>query len=85
MLTELDKKEITNILIGEYYSIGIESGHEAIGNLLSDYHAGNFVDTFVEWGMSEDEFRNEIFWMVSEWIYSEGAMFVSQEKFIRKG
>lgn len=79
-----DTREIADILISEYYSLGVESGHEALASLLTDFYEGRLIETFHDWGVTSEMFRNEIFWRVSYWMYSEGVMFTTQHDYYQK-
>jgi len=47
--------EVIDILDKEYYSLGIESGIEALGNLLDDLYNHRFDQHLEEWGITSEE------------------------------
>ena len=80
-MTESDMKEILDVLEDEYYSIGITSGHEAIGNLLEDFFNGRLDDNLTEWGTSKHEFHTEIFWFLAKRWFDDGKLWKSVDEF----
>jgi len=57
--------DIVDLLDSEYYSIGITSGHEALGNLLEDFFDGRLDDFLEEQGSSKHEFHKLIFYVLA--------------------
>ena len=47
--------EIADILESEYYSLGIESGSEAIINLLDDFYHHRFDGNIQEWQITNND------------------------------
>jgi hypothetical protein len=80
-MTEADTAEIVYILESEYYSIGIESGHEALANLLDDFFNHRLDENFIEWGTSRHEFHETIFWFLAKKLFDEGKMWQSHHDF----
>lgn len=82
-MTELNQHihEIVDILDGEYYSIGIVSGHEALANVLSDFFDGHLDNFLEEQGSSKHEFHTIIFWVLSKKWIAEGKMWTPQHHY----
>lgn len=73
--------DIVDILDGEYYSLGISSGHEALGNLLEDFFDGRLDDFLEEQGSSKHEFHKIIFYVLAKKFVVEGKMWKSQHDY----
>jgi hypothetical protein len=71
---------IVDLLDSEYYSLGIQSGHEAIANLLDDFFSGGLDDFLIEQGSSKHEFHKTIFWVLAKKWIAEGKMWQTQAK-----
>ncbi len=57
-------KDFVDEVAGDYYSIGIESGHEALGNLATDILLGRLNDQLAEFGSAE-QLGPKLFWQVT--------------------
>lgn len=81
-LITLSFHELVELLEGEYYSIGIKSGHEALANLLDDLSSHRLDDTLIEWGMEPTpDFYARILWNVGRSLMSAGKMWQSVEDY----
>lgn len=79
MLTENEITEVLDILDGEYYSLGISSGHEALANLIGDFLDGFLDTTLEEWGVSRHEFHSTIFWLLAKRFLDDKRMWESHQ------
>ena len=76
----LSLSEIVEICDDEYYSIGIGSGHEALGNIMEDFMAGRLDQNLTEWGCSRVLFPN-IFFAFAKSLHSSGKIWKSHEEY----
>ena len=56
-------KDFVEVVADDYYSIGIESGHEALGNLSTDLFLGRLDESLAEFG-TPSELAPQLFWQV---------------------
>jgi hypothetical protein len=66
MTTEL-QTDIMNILSENYYSLGVESGHEALANILTEFWNNQFDENFSDWGITEWDFMVIVFSLAKKW------------------
>lgn len=79
-MTNSEIYDLVEILDGEYYSIGVSSGHEAIATLLDDFFSDRLDGFLEEQGATKHEFHKVIFWVLAKkWIH-EGKMWEAQDK-----
>lgn len=76
----LSLTEMVELLDEEYYSIGIESGHEALGNLMEDFMAGRLDQNLAEWGCSKAVFPN-IFFAFAKSLHASGKIWKSHQEY----
>ena len=79
-----DVKEIVDVLLEHYYSIGILSGHEAIGNMIDDYFSGYLDTNLIDWEITDaageidrEFFKREIFWAFAKSLFDSKNLFVA--------
>jgi hypothetical protein len=72
--------DIVDLLDEEYYSLGVQSGHDAIATLLDDFFSGKLDEFLVEQESSKHEFHKTIFWVLAKKWISEGKMWQAQDK-----
>lgn len=75
-----DLKEVSQIFEEHYYSLGIESGHEALGNILEDWFAGRLDDNLKEWNVAKKDFPRIIMYLSHRFI-ENNKMWKSYEDF----
>ena len=82
MTTEL-QTDIMDILSENYYSLGVESGHEALANILTEFWNNQFEENFSDWGIGEWDFMVIVFALAKKWS-DEGKLWTSHEEFYRE-
>jgi len=78
--TLTDFTDTADILDEEYYSIGIDSGHEALGNLLDDWFAGRLDEFLHENSVHAEDFPELLLSIAKNWN-DNGKMWKSHSDF----
>jgi hypothetical protein len=81
-MSELNQNihDIVDLLDEEYYSIGVQSGHDAIATLLDDFFSDRLDEFLITQGSSKHEFHKIIFWVIAKKWIVEGKMWQAQDK-----
>lgn len=66
--------DMVDILDGEYYSIGVSTGHEALANMLSDFLDGHLDGFLHDNHSNHHEFSNIVFWVIAKKWLAEKKM-----------
>lgn len=79
-MTPEDREEILDILDSEFFSLGVQSGHNAYAYFIDTYLSGAMDSTLEEWGVTHGEFPQLAFDLAKKWI-DETKMWKSHEDF----
>ncbi len=82
MTTDI-QNDIINILTENYYSLGVESGHEALANILTEFWNNQFEENLSDWKIGEWDFMVIVWELAKRWN-DEGRMWTSHEEFYQK-
>lgn len=68
--------DVMDILSEHYYSIGSESGHEALAVIMVEFQQGLFDPNLLEWEITRSQFREIVFMLAERWN-KDGSLWVS--------
>lgn len=67
--------EFVQIVSNEYHTLGVATGHEALGNLVDDLARGFLNDALLEFG-SPEELTPMLLWKVAKVYFDENKLYL---------